>query len=203
MAEQERQHLAAFERLLAERGVRPTALSPLWRAAGFALGAASALAGPRAAMACTVAVEEEIDAHYARQIEALEADRAGGDEDGGSDSAGGGDDGALAATLAGFRAHRDAARAHGAADGSAWAPFGALIRTPAAAPRSGSRNASDGGVRRPRRLPRSPADGLRVSRRRRFPLRRTGAGASLMADRTVSGGACRRPAGNCRSSRRS
>ncbi len=118
MAAQEREHLAAFERLLAERGVRPTALSPLWRAAGFALGAATALAGPRAAMACTVAVEEEIDAHYARQIEALEADD---------------DDGELAATIAGFRAderaHRDAARAHGAADGPAWAPFGALIRT--------------------------------------------------------------------------
>ena len=125
MAAQEREHLAAFERLLAERGVRPTVLSPLWRAAGFALGAASALAGPRAAMACTVAVEEEIDAHYARQIEALEADRDGGDDDD--------DDGELAATLANFRAderaHRDAARAHGAADGPAWAPFGALIRT--------------------------------------------------------------------------
>ena len=119
MAAQERAHLAAFERLLAERGVRPTALSPLWRAASFALGAATALAGPRAAMACTVAVEEEIDAHYARQIEALEAD----DDD----------HGALAATIAEFRAderaHRDAARAHGAANGPAWAPFGALIRT--------------------------------------------------------------------------
>lgn len=126
MAEQEREHLAAFERLLAERGVRPTALSPLWRAAGFALGTATALAGPRAAMACTVAVEEEIDAHYARQIEALEADGDGG---GANDD----DDGELAATLAEFRAdertHRDAARAHGAADGPAWAPFGALIRT--------------------------------------------------------------------------
>ena len=123
MAAQEREHLAAFERLLAERGVRPTALSPLWRAAGFALGAATALAGPRAAMACTVAVEEEIDAHYACQIEALEADRDGD----------GDDQGALAETLAEFRAderaHRDAARAHGAADGPAWAPFGALIRT--------------------------------------------------------------------------
>ena len=58
MAEQEQRHLAAFDALVVERRVRPTALSPLWHAAGFALGAASAALGERAAMACTVAVEE-------------------------------------------------------------------------------------------------------------------------------------------------
>ena len=57
MAEQEKAHLETFDRMLVERRVRPTALAPLWHVAGFALGAASALAGPRAAMACTVAVE--------------------------------------------------------------------------------------------------------------------------------------------------
>ena len=71
MAAQERRHLTAFERLVAERRVRPTALSPLWHAAGFALGAATAMLGERAAMACTVAVEEVIDEHYRRQAEAL------------------------------------------------------------------------------------------------------------------------------------
>jgi 3-demethoxyubiquinol 3-hydroxylase len=71
MAEQEKRHLAAFERLVVAHRVRPTVLSPLWHAAGFALGAATALLGERAAMACTVAVEEVIDAHYGAQSEAL------------------------------------------------------------------------------------------------------------------------------------
>ncbi len=71
MAEQEQRHLDQFKRLLAERRVRPTALAPLWHIAGFALGAATALLGERAAMACTVAVEEVIDGHYARQAEQL------------------------------------------------------------------------------------------------------------------------------------
>ena len=71
MAEQEQRHLAAFDRLVAERRVRPTALSPLWHVAGYALGAATALLGERAAMACTVAVEAVIDRHYQQQIETL------------------------------------------------------------------------------------------------------------------------------------
>lgn len=71
MAEKEREHLATFESLLPARRVRPTLLHPVWHVAGFALGAASAMLGPRAAMACTVAVEEVIDEHYAKQIEAL------------------------------------------------------------------------------------------------------------------------------------
>lgn len=74
MAEQEKRHLAAFDRLLVERRVRPTLLSPLWHAAGFALGAATALLGSEAAMACTVAVEEVIDDHYRRQAEQLGPD---------------------------------------------------------------------------------------------------------------------------------
>jgi 3-demethoxyubiquinol 3-hydroxylase len=71
MAEQEDRHLRAFDTLLAERRVRPTALHPLWHAAGYALGAATALLGREAAMACTVAVEEVIDEHYARQAARL------------------------------------------------------------------------------------------------------------------------------------
>lgn len=71
MAEQERRHRAAFDALMAKRGVRPTALQPFWSAAGYALGAATALIGPEAAMACTAAVEEEIDRHYTRQLEDL------------------------------------------------------------------------------------------------------------------------------------
>lgn len=72
MAEQEEEHLAAFDKLTAERGVRPTALAPLWHVAGYALGAGTALLGIKAAMACTVAVESVIGEHYADQLEVLD-----------------------------------------------------------------------------------------------------------------------------------
>jgi ubiquinone biosynthesis monooxygenase Coq7 len=72
MAEQEQRHLEAFDTLVNERRVRPTALEPLWRIAGFALGAATAALGEKAAFACTAAVETVIDEHYAAQIAALE-----------------------------------------------------------------------------------------------------------------------------------
>jgi ubiquinone biosynthesis monooxygenase Coq7 len=68
MAKQEDEHYAYFCDELVKRGIRPTALSPLWHIAGFALGAGTALLGKEAAMACTVAVEEVIDAHYAEQL---------------------------------------------------------------------------------------------------------------------------------------
>jgi 3-demethoxyubiquinol 3-hydroxylase len=71
MADAEQRHLAAFETLVRERRVRPTMLQPLWSAAGYTLGAATALLGEQAAMACTVAVEEVIDAHYRDQAERL------------------------------------------------------------------------------------------------------------------------------------
>jgi len=107
MAEQERRHLAAFDRMVGDRHVRPTVLQPLWHAAGFALGAATALLGSRAAMACTVAVEEVIDAHYARQAAALPES-----------------EGALKTTIEKFRdeelEHRDLALAHGAGEAPAY-----------------------------------------------------------------------------------
>ena len=76
MAEKEREHLATFASLLPQRRVRPSLLQPLWHVAGFALGAATAALGPKAAMACTVAVEEVIDEHYARQVALLGDDEA-------------------------------------------------------------------------------------------------------------------------------
>ena len=74
MAEQERRHLDAFNKLIPERRVRPTALLPLWHVAGFTLGAGTALLGEKAAHACTVAVEEVIDEHYTGQIARLDAE---------------------------------------------------------------------------------------------------------------------------------
>ncbi len=76
MAEQEETHLAAFDELIAERRVRPTVLSSIWHAAGFALGAATAAMGDKAAMACTVAVEDVIQDHYADQSARLGDDEA-------------------------------------------------------------------------------------------------------------------------------
>ena len=71
MAAQEQRHLDLFNVMIAKRGVRPTLLHPLWHVAGYALGAASAIVGPEAAMACTVAIETEIDRHYGEQLEQL------------------------------------------------------------------------------------------------------------------------------------
>src|SRR3546814_16317554 len=101
MHAQERVHLRTFEDLLVRHRVRPTLLQPVWHVAGFALGAATALLGEKAAMACTVAVEEVIDEHYAGQQEALESDQA-----------------ALTDTIETFRQeeleHRDIGLQHGA-----------------------------------------------------------------------------------------
>jgi ubiquinone biosynthesis monooxygenase Coq7 len=101
MAQQEERHLKAFDKLVNERRVRPTALEPIWRVAGFALGFGTALMGEKAAFACTAAVEEVIDEHYAGQVEAL----AGKDK-------------SLRATVEEFRAeeaeHRDTALLNGA-----------------------------------------------------------------------------------------
>lgn len=76
MKEQEQVHLDTFRGLVAARRVRPTALLPLWHVAGFALGALTAAMGDKAAMACTVAVEEAIDEHYAAQHAALPEEEA-------------------------------------------------------------------------------------------------------------------------------
>ena len=101
MAAQEARHRHRFDAMMTARGVRPTLLTPLWDVAGFALGAATALMGPRAAMACTVAIETEIDRHYAGQLASL-----------------GDSDPELAETVAAFRAdeadHRKTALAAGA-----------------------------------------------------------------------------------------
>ena len=98
---QERRHLERFNALMAKRRVRPTVLQPVWDVAGFALGAATALMSEEAAMACTDAVETEIDRHYGSQLEEL-----------------GDDDPELAADIEAFRAeeveHRDSAREAGA-----------------------------------------------------------------------------------------
>jgi ubiquinone biosynthesis monooxygenase Coq7 len=105
MAEQEQRHLNTFDRLVNERKVRPTALEPLWRVAGFALGAATALLGEKAAFACTAAVEEAIDAHYASQLAAL-----------------GNKDAALTATVTDFRADEAAHRQTALDEGAEQAP---------------------------------------------------------------------------------
>jgi ubiquinone biosynthesis monooxygenase Coq7 len=115
MAAQEQRHLARFDQLIAERRVRPTALQPLWNVAGFALGAATALMSEKAALACTDAIETEIDRHYGRQLDQL-----------------GEDDPELAADIADFRAdeleHRDTAREAGATSAPGYPLLTSAIR---------------------------------------------------------------------------
>ena len=115
MKAQEDAHLDTFNRLVAERRVRPTALLPFWHLAGFALGAVTAALGEKAAMACTVAVEEAIDEHYADQVRAL------GDREP-----------ALRETLETFRAeeleHRDIGLAHGAEQAPGYRLLSAAIK---------------------------------------------------------------------------
>jgi ubiquinone biosynthesis monooxygenase Coq7 len=112
---QEDEHLARFDALLIERRVRPSLLAPIWRAAGFGLGAATALIGERAAHACTVAVETVIERHYAAQIAEIEASEP-----------------ELAGELARFRAdeiaHRDVAVAEGAHQAPGYPLLAAVIR---------------------------------------------------------------------------
>ena len=74
MMDQEIEHLETFDSLLNERQVRPSLLDPLWGAAGFTLGVVTAAMGPKAAMACTIAVEEVIGEHYQKQADILGED---------------------------------------------------------------------------------------------------------------------------------
>lgn len=115
MALQEERHRAFFDRMLAERGVRPTLLQPFWSVAGFALGAVTAAISPEAAMACTAAVETEIDKHYAEQLREL-----------------GDNDPELSEAILEFQAeeleHRDTALAHGAERAPAYPLMSAVIR---------------------------------------------------------------------------
>jgi len=111
----EADHLAAFDRLLNQRRVRPSLLAPLWRTAAFALGAGTALIGEKAAHACTEAVEQVIEEHYAGQIDELRVAEP-----------------ALAADLSGFRddeiAHRAAAIDAGAREAPGYGLLSAVIR---------------------------------------------------------------------------
>ncbi|MDA0220977.1 MAG: demethoxyubiquinone hydroxylase family protein [Proteobacteria bacterium] len=115
MHQQELRHLARFDELVVARRVRPTVLSPVWHAAGFALGVGSALLGPQAAMACTEAVESVIDEHYAAQAQALGEDEA-----------------ELRATIEEFRAeevqHRDTAVDLGAREAPGYEVLSGAIR---------------------------------------------------------------------------
>ena len=115
MQAQEERHLRSFDEMMVERGVRPTLLQPLGSHAGYWLGAVTALMGPSAAMACTAAVETEIDRHYSDQLRAL-----------------GQEEPDLAGTIGRFREeeieHRDAAIAAGAEDAFGYPILSSIIR---------------------------------------------------------------------------
>jgi len=115
MEAQEVDHRAWFDKLIVERGGRPTVLQPIWHVAGFALGAATALIGPKAAMACTAAIETEIDLHYTQQLEELgEEDPELADK--------------IARARDDEREHRDTALANGAEQAVAYPLLAGAIR---------------------------------------------------------------------------
>ena len=113
----EAHHLQTFDRLLTERRVRPTVFSPVWAAAGWGLGAVTALMGERAAMACTSAVESVIEGHYKEQADALAQDEAEAD---------------TRSMFLAFRedelGHHDTAIAEGAEDAPGYAVMARVIR---------------------------------------------------------------------------
>ncbi len=115
MAAQEERHRKTFDAMIATRRVRPTLLSPIWNVAGYGLGMATALMGPSAAMACTVAIETEIDEHYGEQLREL-----------------GESDPELSEAIADFQAeeveHRESALAGGAEAAFAYPLMTAAIR---------------------------------------------------------------------------
>lgn len=115
MARQEEEHRERFDAMMARRGVRPTLLQPIWDVAGFALGAVTAAIGPEAAMACTAAIETEIDLHYGQQLKEL-----------------GDSDPELSETIRAFQAeeveHRDIAIANGAESAPAYPLLFGMIR---------------------------------------------------------------------------
>ncbi len=106
MAAQEQRHLKRFDELMAERRVRPTALQPLWNVAGFGLGAATALMSEKAALACTDAVETEIDRHYVSAARGAWRRRSGA--------------GRRYRRLSGRRARASRYRARGGGDAGIW-----------------------------------------------------------------------------------
>lgn len=115
MANQEEHHRAFFDALITRRGVRPTVLQPFWDVAGFGLGVVTAALGPQAAMACTAAIETEIDLHYEQQLAQL-----------------GEEDPELRDAVARFRdeeiEHRDTAIASGAENVPAYPLLSGMIR---------------------------------------------------------------------------
>ena len=115
MAAQEERHRKHFDALIVERRVRPTLLAPFWNVAGYGLGMATAIMGPAAAMACTAAIETEIDRHYGEQLDEL-----------------GSTDPELSEAIADFRAeeveHKETAMASGAEQAFAFPVMTAAIR---------------------------------------------------------------------------
>jgi ubiquinone biosynthesis monooxygenase Coq7 len=113
MEAQEEVHRQFFVQSLRQHRVRPSFLMPLWERLGYAIGYATGRMGPAAAMACTEAVEEVIDEHYAGQ-EALLKDTIHQD---------------LYAAVCQFRREEQDHRDHAIAAGAETAPAYGLLTT--------------------------------------------------------------------------
>lgn len=71
MWNQEKHHLEYFSKQILLQRTQKSLLTPVWDIAGTMLGVTTGLLGRRAAMACTVAVEDTICKHYDSQIRQL------------------------------------------------------------------------------------------------------------------------------------
>merc|ERR1712198_219476 len=118
MWDHEKAHLAKFEELLVEYQVRPTVLIPVWKLAGFTLGAGCSMLGEKGAMACTVAVEALVTKHYDDQVAEMISNNPRLDEK-------------LIEVIKKFRddeqSHHDIGLAHGAEDAPGYKFLTALI----------------------------------------------------------------------------
>ncbi len=75
MKAQEDAHFDYFNQEIIAKRVRPTIMQPLWKIGGFGLGFFTAILDKKAAMCCTVAVEEVIDEHYQSQIDFIKKEQ--------------------------------------------------------------------------------------------------------------------------------
>lgn len=126
MKEQEDVHFDYFNSAIKKQKIRPTAMQPLWKIGGFAMGFFTALAGKKAAMTCTTAVEEVIDEHYREQVAALTREEEFLDDEQKKEL------GALREKIEKFRAeeleHRDIAYENKAAEFAAFLPLSFAVK---------------------------------------------------------------------------
>src|SRR3989338_9520924 len=126
MKDQENMHFDYFDDKIKQKKIRPTIMQPLWKIGGFALGFLTAALNKKAAMCCTIAVEEVIDEHYQNQIKYIKKEEKFLNQDEKKEFA------ELQEKIEKFRKeeleHRDIGYEHKAEDLSYFKPLSTLIK---------------------------------------------------------------------------